>query len=161
MRCQWTPRRGRWAGAAWGPGIPYLPWLGFMGVGEACWGPKGRLGSPASPTKTSCGGLKGPSPTALYTLIRISYLRCLFRSVGDSGGGEKHTEVTVPAEDGASMANEGCGEAGVRHPVLLDPVGRFKERTGKRRGGWRWGWGLHLLPEARDTDGTGWLPGQG
>lgn len=28
--------------------------------------------SPASPTKTSWGGLGGPSPTALYTLMRIS-----------------------------------------------------------------------------------------
>lgn len=59
----------------------------------------------------------------------------MFRSVGDSGGGEKHTEVNVPAEDRVSMANEGCGEAGVRHPVILVPVGRFKERTGKRKGG--------------------------
>lgn len=30
------------------------------------------LDSPASPTKTSWGGLGGPSPTALYTLMRIS-----------------------------------------------------------------------------------------
>ncbi len=27
---------------------------------------------PASPTNTSCGELVGPSPTALYTLSRIS-----------------------------------------------------------------------------------------
>lgn len=27
---------------------------------------------PASPTNTSCGALLGPSPTALYTLRRIS-----------------------------------------------------------------------------------------
>lgn len=50
------------------------------------------MGSPASPTKTSWGGLEGPSPTALYTLIRISYRRCWFRS---GGGGQKHREVTA------------------------------------------------------------------
>lgn len=50
--------KGRGAKAGWGPWILYL---GLM-----------RVRSPASPTKTSCGGLKGPSPTALYTLIRIS-----------------------------------------------------------------------------------------
>lgn len=31
-----------------------------------------RRNIPASPTNTSCGGLLGPSPTALYTLRRIS-----------------------------------------------------------------------------------------
>lgn len=45
---------------------------GLRQAGKGVLGSQGRQGSPASPTKTSCGGLKGPSPTALYTVIRIS-----------------------------------------------------------------------------------------
>lgn len=72
-----------------GPPNPVCPLAGLLGWERL--GLEGQAGSPASPTKTSWGGLEGPSPTALYTLIRISYRRCLFRSVG--GG---HREVTAP-----------------------------------------------------------------
>lgn len=100
-------------GRAGAPGSR-IPGAGLRGGG------KGPPCSPASPTKTSCGGLRGPSPTALYTLIRISYLRCLFRSVGDSGGGERQ-EVTVPAGDRASVEDGGWDDA------ILVPMRRFRK----------------------------------
>lgn len=46
-------------------------WAGAVGEGEAG-GALGQRHSPASPTKTSWGALRGPSPTALYTVMRIS-----------------------------------------------------------------------------------------
>lgn len=46
---------------------PQLRAMGSPSQGRAV-----LLDSPASPTKTSWGGLGGPSPTALYTLMRIS-----------------------------------------------------------------------------------------
>lgn len=101
-----------WGGL--GPRDPVSPGAGLRGSG------KGPPCSPASPTKTSCGGLRGPSPTALYTLIRISYLRCLFRSAGDSGGGERQ-EITVPAGDRASVEDGGWDDA------ILVPMRRFRK----------------------------------
>ena len=56
------------------PRDPRTPPAGLLGAeeGRGGRGLEAQLCSPASPTKTSCGGLEGPSPTALYTLMRIS-----------------------------------------------------------------------------------------
>lgn len=86
-----------------------------------------RAHSPASPTKTSCGGLKGPSPTALYTLSRISYRLCLLRSTGKSGGQEHRGHRVY----GMSPLGGWSYEGGRRHSYHSSTLCDTGEETAK------------------------------